>query len=320
MILDILYRLRTLFLLARTSTLNRQLHNKKNEQFKNFNELKKKFIAKYKKIEKEKEDKHVIAAWNEKNKRLVQAFLPYPPFDFLRNPIVLRTMFVVSGGKWISEELRFLEQEISKSRLKQLLEEDPAGGPLLLSAEYMTSHNSIHHLYHLQKFLSQTGFRFSNNQTIVEWGGGYGNFAKIVKRYNSNKNLTYILIDSPIFACIQWLYLTTVLESKNVHIIDNREEKIKKGLINVLPLGYLEFHKIKADLFISTWALSESSKFSQDYVIKHNWFGAKNFLLAFQKRSKSFPYADNIGKLLREKGSTIEEISFLPGNYYGFKT
>jgi len=297
MILDILYRLRTLFLLARTSALNRQLHNKKNEQFKNFNVLKKTFITKYKKIEKEKEDKHIIATWNEKNKRLAQAFLPYPPFNFLRNTIVLRTMFVVSRGKWISEELKFLEQEISKTRLKQLLEEDPTGGPLLLSAKYMTSHNSIHHLYHLQRFLSHMNYKFSNNQTIVEWGGGYGNFAKIIKRYNSNKNLTYILIDSPIFACIQWLYLTTVLGSKNVHIIDNRKGKIKKGLINVLPLGYLKFHKIKADLFISTWALSESSKFSQDYA-----------------------YADNIGKLLREKGGTIKGISFLPNNYYGFKT
>ncbi|KKP80020.1 MAG: hypothetical protein UR81_C0036G0006 [Candidatus Levybacteria bacterium GW2011_GWB1_35_5] len=111
-----------------------------------------------------------------------------------------------------------------------------------------------------------------------------------------------------------------MLGSKNVHIIDNRKGKIKKGLINVLPLGYLKFHKIKADLFISTWALSESSKFSQDYVTEHDWFGAKSFLLTFQKGSKSFPYADNIGKLLREKGGTIKGISFLPNNYYGFKT
>ncbi|MCJ7791415.1 MAG: hypothetical protein MUP49_03245 [Dehalococcoidia bacterium] len=94
-----------------------------------------------------------IPFWEDYNVKLEKAFLPYPPFSFLRNPIILHTMFMTAGGKWLKEELTFLEREISRDKLKILLEEDYVGNPLLSNSTYLTSHNSIHHLYHFIRFL-----------------------------------------------------------------------------------------------------------------------------------------------------------------------
>lgn len=317
MSLDIFYYLRTFFILVKTIGLNSQLYNKKKEQLNDFNRVKKKFATNYKKSQ-GGEIEYVVPVWNEKNTELKKRFLPYLPFNFLRDPIVMRTMFVATGGKWLDCQLEYLESRLAEGRLTYLLQEDFVGEPLLLNSKYLTSHNSIHHLYSLQKFMESTGYKFKDSQTVVEWGGGYGNLAKIIKRYNRNVKLTYVLIDTSLFSCIQWLYLATVFGIKNVRIITDKGTEVKSGLINILPLKFLKFHNIKTDLFISTWALSESTKYSQDFVVKTNWFGAKSILLSFQKASDSFPYADNLGKILIRKGGVIEEISFLPNNYYGF--
>lgn len=317
MILDFLYKLRTILFLIRANTKIRELYSFKYQR-KNFDKLKNNFKNNYLRVIKESEKKFVISAWSEKNKRLNKAFLPYPPFFFLRNPIVMRTMFVTAGGSLLKNQIKYLEDKIPKKRLKQLLHEDLVGGPLLINSDYITSHNSIQHLYHLQRFIDSTAYKFSDFQTIVEWGGGYGNLAKIIERYNKNIKLTYILIDTSLFSCVQWLYLSAIFGSENVILITSAKDKIGKGKINVLPVTYLKYHKIKADLFISTWALSESSRYSQDRVTALNWFGAKGILLGFQKANDHFPYADNPGKILQDMGGNIEQIPFLPDNYYGF--
>ena len=120
MILNILYCLRTLLIHAKTSSLSNHISNEKNEQLEKFDNIKGKFLLKYKKIAKKDESSHLISTWSEKNKQLRKIFLPYPTHHFLRNQIILRTMFVASGGKLLSHELKFLEQEISSTQLKQL--------------------------------------------------------------------------------------------------------------------------------------------------------------------------------------------------------
>lgn len=70
--------------------------------------------------------------------------------------------------------------------------------------------------------------------------------------------------------------------------------------------------------FISTWALSESSKYSQDYVVAHKWFSSKHILLAYQDSNEKLLDADRVGKLATDMGAIIEDIEFLPGNHYAF--
>lgn len=314
----VLYGIRTFMLLIKSSNLNRLLESEKNIQRKDFENIKKLFTEKFKNASRESEAEYMLPAWQDKTISLKRDFLPYPPFYFLRNPIVLKTMFVAAGGKWLKEQLVFLESKLTETRLKELLKEDLVGGPLLLNSKYLTSHNTIHHLYHLERFVRETGYKFFNGQIVVEWGGGYGNLAKVICRYNAKIRLTYIIVDSSLFSCIQWLYLSTVLGQDGVRLISNKKDKIKPGMINIIPLGFLKYFKIRADLFISTWALSESNQYSQNLVYKADWFGAQGILVGYQRSSNSFPHADQVATILKKKGAKIEEIQFLYNNYYAF--
>lgn len=283
-----------------------------------FNTLKNNFSARYNKLKKYNIDQFIISHWKKCNSKLEKVFLPYPPFSFLMNPIVMWTMFVTTGGKWLREEVTFLEKMILKDKLKILLQEDYVGDPSLLNSTYLTSHNSIHHLYHLIRFLDKTKCDLDQMDIIIEWGGGYGNMAKIFRRLKSTPS-TYVIIDIPLFSCIQWLYLATIFGEENINLLQNPEDTIHNKKINLLPICFVDRHKISANLFISTWALSESSRYSQDYVVNHNWFNSKHILLGYLHSDSSLPDNGRMEKMAKDIGAVIEDIDFLPGNHYAFR-
>lgn len=274
-----------------------------------FYNLRRNFSDIYNKLEKYNIAQFVLAQWREHNTELEKTFLPYPPFSFLKNPIMKKTM--VPAGNWWKKELRFLKKKFKKEELKQFLEEDLVGSQEIVSSKYDTSCNNIHHLYHLVRFLETTKCDLDKIDAVIDWGGGYGNMAKMFSKF---KSATYIIIDIPIFSCIQWLYLASI--GKDVNLFQAPKDQIQKGKINILPVCFLKEHELKADLFISTWALSESSKYSQDYVIARKWFDARHILLAYQDNCREFPDAERIGKIARNVGAVIEDIEFLAGNHY----
>ena len=87
--------------------------------------------------------------------------------------------------------------------------------------------------------------------------------------------------------------------------------------INILPLCFIDQFKLKADLFISTWALTERSRFSQEFVLKSNWFDSKHILLGYNYKSSRFPYII-IEAIENENKFIVEKIDFIPGNKYAF--
>lgn len=291
-----------------------RLRKKKQKQMVVFNSLKDDFFDIYKNFKKYDISRFVAPLWKDFNARVEKVFLPSPPFSFLNNPIIMFTMF---GGRALRRELEFLEKRISKKTLKRLLEEDYIGDPPLINSTYLTSSNNIAHLYHMFKYIEETGYDFNRTQTIIEWGGGYGNMAKLFKRL-IRKRYTYIIIDLPLFSTLQWLYLTTIFGKENVHIIKTQKDKIIKYSINLLPLCFLESQKLEADLFISTWGLSESSRYAQDYVVNKNWFNVKHLLLGYQKKTDELVNTDRVGRLAKIKGATVKDVGFISDNYYAF--
>ncbi|MFX0132322.1 MAG: putative sugar O-methyltransferase [Candidatus Hodarchaeota archaeon] len=292
----------------------------KHKQVKNYNQLKYKFNDYYNEIKNYNFDSFMVDHWKNVYKRFQESFSDYPPFSFLRNPDLKSTMFVKKGGKWLKFQLKYLEKKISKKQLKTILLEDYIGNPILSNSKYNTSHNSIHHLYHLIRFFNKTKCNIDNINSVIEWGGGYGNLAKIFLRHKL-KPITYIIIDLPIFSCIQWLYLATIFGEKHINLIHNSTVPIISEKINILPVSFTEKYQLKADLFISTWALTESSKYSQDYVLKSNWFSSKHFLLAYANNNKKFPLSEKIKKFFINNKFYIEDLKFIPniGNRYAFK-
>ncbi len=296
----------------------RRLAKEKKYQLENFELSKSSFNEKYMQLKQHDISQLTTNCWQEYNEKFEKVFLPEPPFLFLRNSMILKTMFVSAGGKWLESELLFLEKTFDRKILKKLLEEDFIGGPIIQNNKYQTSHNSIHQLYHLGRFLSSTKCDLAQITSVIDWGGGYGNLAKIFKRLKSN-NLTYTIIDTPMFSCLQWLYLSSVFGAENVHFISNQTDSLRKGLINILPLCYLSNREISADLFLSTWAISESSTQSQNYVIRTNWFNAPHLLIGYQQQNKKITDTGKIGELASTIGARKEPMKFLPGNYYLFR-
>ena len=260
--------------------------------------------------------------WEAANREVEEILLPRPPWDFLRRRAIARTMFVDARGSWLRQQLDHLETTIGTERLSELAPEDAAGAPRIAVPKYRTSHNTIHHLYHLMRFRESVGIDPHVVPRIVEWGCGYGNLAKLLWR-SSNGALTYLGIDTPLFVALQWQYLTTTLGTEAVALVADEAAPIEEGKINLIPVGALERDDIAGSLFISTWALSESSAAAQDLVEERDWFGADHLLLAFQELSGDeehpLPFAPRVGEVAKGQGASIEDIDFLSGQHYAFK-
>jgi hypothetical protein len=261
----------------------------------------------------------VSPAWQKVNAALLDKMRRGLRLGFLREQLVGDTMvFTLKRG--LAPELEFLESTSGDAQLRSLLREDAAGLPEVISRRYLTSLNRIHHTYHLKRYLAHTGIDPASIDCIVEWGGGYGDLARICRRLFGSGN-TYIIIDTPFFCAVQYVYLSSVSGNAPVKICLPGNGGILKGGVNIVPLGMIESLQIpRPDLFISTWALSESTGFAQEYVdTKLQFTAAKRYLLAFQKNSATFTTAERTGEFATQSGGSILPISFLEGNFYAFK-
>jgi hypothetical protein len=268
------------------------------------------------------EHRFITDVWRRFNQRLENALLPIPPYGFLRDATIRYTMFVDARGRWLREQLRFLERSMSRAALRSVLREDDVGRPPIASVRYLTSHNTIHHAYHFARFLELCETDLAQIRSVIEWGGGYGNQAAIFRRMNPGS--TYVIIDSPLLAAFQSLYLKSVFGPDDVHLVTGPTAGVEEGVINVLPVTLVEdlAGSLQAQLFVSTWALSESSVEAQDFVVDQGWFGADHLLLAYQQgyedQGLTLPFTERVGVLARKRGAVIEDFPFLTGNSYAF--
>ena len=100
-----------------------------------------------------------------------------------------------------------------KNEVSSFLTEDYIGKPYISSLKTCSSFIRIQHIYHLVKYWNETGYKISDIDSIIEWGGGYGDMASILARLNTN--LTYTIVDHPYMSALQYIYIASVLESTN---------------------------------------------------------------------------------------------------------
>lgn len=156
----------------------------------------------------------------------------------------------------------------------------------------------------------------------MEVGGGYGNMAKIFKKMRADA--TYIIIDIPLFSYIQTVYLKSIFGSESVNMVHGTEPQLKKGKINLVPLDkkillLIDKNITNVDLFISTWALSESNEYMQNCIRSIDYFKSKYLLMAYQRSSSSFGNAENIVHTTSAyKIIYNEETEYTKDNYYLF--
>ncbi len=266
-------------------------------------------------------DKFLMPTWRAHLNAIQNFFSSGFNVNFLRNSIIKSTMFAHLNRRATSCQLSLICGYFGKSAMKSLLLETRVGRPILNSIFYRSSGNTIHHLSHLAKFgiEGRTNLDFVN--TVVEWGGGYGNMARLFKKIRPG--CTYVIVDLPVFSCIQYCYLAASLGVGRVNIM-SRECELKPGLVNLVPLDESLVRKIQSeilnvDLFVSTWALSESNLYAQELARSLDYFNARHLLLAFQSNSAEFPVASQVTRISSSfEVHYLEEIQYMLGNYYLF--
>ena len=255
-------------------------------------------------------------AWARYARRLEEDLLPNPPFDFLRHPVLMETM-EVRGRRMLDRTVARLERGMSRARLAELLEEDLVGMPALACRRYATSHTIVHHLHHLERFGAATGRDWRTLSSIVELGGGYGSLARLIRR-QARQRLTYVILDMPISALLQWLYLSTIFGPEEVELVTS-ERLPKPGCISIVPIGLARRVDLRAELFVSTWGMSESAHAVQRWILDRDWFGAPHLLIAFQHASRDFPDLDSTARFVKEAGASLEPLGVARGSTYAFR-
>jgi hypothetical protein len=295
------------------------LQRSKPDQRERFGALSARASELYAGIRERQDDAQLVPDWNEHVRALEGRLLPVPRFDFLRDPRIMFTMFILIGGRVLRGELELLELRYDAAALRELLEEDPVGDPVILDGTHATSHQSVHQLYHLTRFADATGVRVAGlGGTLLEWGAGYGSLAKLVRRLHGGAP-TQVLIDLPVLSLLQWLYLSTVLGPEQVTIIAGPGQAVQEGKVNIVPVGLADAVTGPASLFMSTWALSESGSGAQDYVFARDWFGAEHLLLGYQRSAPEFPHAGRVGERAADDGARVEPVGVLAASRYAFR-
>lgn len=220
--------------------------------------------------------------WGSWAGKIRQAFQYQVPNNFLSEPLISFTMVYkrFKGVKDTQQRLEFAREYVLEEQLKYLLEEDGIGNPIISNSEYKTSSNRTYHTAHLAMYKKISGHYFWDTESIIEFGGGYGNMCRVIKK--ANPSVTYTIIDLPELLALQYIYLASLIGENEINIVNESNMKISPNKINLISSEFLykENMPLDADSFISTWALSESPYYLQKYVVNNDFFKTKNLLLA----------------------------------------
>lgn len=210
--------------------------------------------------------------WKTTKQEVRSILLGKPDRYFTRHYCIWNTMVRQGMSVVQSYEALYLRDCIT-DRTKQLLKNFHESDFLGLDRcckEFDCSSNCLGHLYYAAKVLDT--WPDKTIDSITELGSGYGNLASVFKQLIPEATL--YLIDLPELLALQYFFLKATLDNTTVILHDRVPENFEKGAIHLIPVFMVPQLTLKTDLFISTFALSESSRHTQQQVINKNFFNA----------------------------------------------
>jgi putative sugar O-methyltransferase len=255
--------------------------------------------------------RHIAAnpQWNNYQERILQDFLR-DPNNFLRSKFIAQTMHHAHyelSNRCINQMLR----SVKSRRYLSLLSESPVGNPITDLSCPSSSPAMIQQVHHLMKIEEAFG-NLRTFDRIVDIGGGYGGFTKVVKKLGFTGE--YVVYDLPVMHRIQDIYLRAVFGfSEDVATID----KIKRY---TKPSNLLEDLKSTPlrTLLVATWSLSEMPMLLRDELLAVMPYVNSAFI-AFQR---DFGGIDNINyfheKFTESKNTKIVQQEVFDNNFYLF--
>lgn len=252
-----------------------------------------------------------MTEWINYRKRLRELVLYDDPRRFLQWDVIRNTMFLGSPP-YIAGELGSLRSSPRwRDRWRRALHEDAIGLPDRCRFYLRSSGNLIHHAYSLSRFEQTVGRTIDQFQYILEFGGGYGSFCRLVHRLGFRG--TYIIYDLPEFSALQEYFLSSVG-------VPLKGASSGPGVECVTDLASLEkCMGGTADwLFVGLWSLSETP-----VELRHEIFGdgsrLRAYLIGYQERfgevdNKAFFSSWRIAQ--SQVNWVSSSIEHMPGNYY----
>jgi hypothetical protein len=239
------------------------------------------------------------------------------PTEFLRWPMVMRTMFF-GLRPYVLRELLFLRSH-AWPRWKEAIRESSVGRPYRFPLYPASSANVIHYAYHLAQFEQATRIRVSDVDLILEFGGGYGGMCKLLRRLGYDGK--YLIFDLPYFSELQRYFLQMnglavaqqpeITGANDVFCISD-PQGLRVALAG-LPAN-------RKCMFIATWSLSEAPLEIRNAIVSM-MDKITYFLIAYQGTFGGIDnrrFFANLAASRPDVSWTTQEIPHLASNAYLF--
>lgn len=167
--------------------------------------------------------------------------------------------YLLAHDDWLAERLRRgpLESRIGRPYLQHVV-----GG-----TRY--SANTIEHLYYLARLMRNTKAELPSS--VIELGGGFGNLARLVQELAPHT--TYIDIDYPETLALAHVNLRLNFSDLPIVVHKTHVDSIVPGAVNLVPVWLAQDVRFRPDLFLSTFALSETSDAMRELCARVAFFG-----------------------------------------------
>jgi len=152
-----------------------------------------------------------------------------------------------------------------------------------------------HQLYHIREWQRVSGKSVSNLGRILEFGGGFGAMAQVVRAMGFNG--TYIICDLPEFALLQQFYLTDYLQRHHGFSVDAQWAKSPRH---------------KCDLAIACYSLSETDERTRKQFEKMK---AGNYLFLYNSQFADYDNVEYFNGFIKDRhdmGWRTWEIQHMP--------
>jgi putative sugar O-methyltransferase len=219
---------------------------------------------------------------------------------FTQWDVIRETMFVNQQTYVFTELNELMRSPEWSTRWQPAIVESPIGSPEPYEFYVQSSGNLIHHAYSLYRFEKATGIRIEQLESVLEVGGGYGSFCRLVKSLGFKG--AYTIFDLPEFCYLQSRYLggLEIHMGGHVRFVTNRDH---------IPYS--------TDLYIGLWSISELPVNERNQVMGCN---ADAYMLAYQDKFEdidNLAYFEEVSRVF-EYDWHPESINHMPGNRYLF--